>query len=278
MTNIITNLQERNKELSDKISNLEKQLTDKEENFKIRIWNAVHGLTENVEEYTGVTLKTLERFTWPENGWISYPEKNGLEIGRVVFSNGFTPENIVKSFGKEAQNYEEAFSFTYQENKELKEKNTILEKTNQKLEKELEFEKVSASCHLDAVGVCEDWCNEKHANKIESLVEELDNNKTMLLDFVRRLAEEKAKNMKLVEQSEEDKQTLKNLNERLVEEKQNSLKIYLDKPLPKLPNKFKTFKRKVKTKFQHLVEKVKSEKQELEQKLIAKIELKIGSC
>jgi hypothetical protein len=37
MTNIITNLQERNKELSDKISNLEKQLTDKEENFKIRI-------------------------------------------------------------------------------------------------------------------------------------------------------------------------------------------------------------------------------------------------
>ncbi|CAJ0631973.1 5034_t:CDS:2, partial [Entrophospora sp. SA101] len=73
--------------------------------------------------------------------------------------------------------------------------------------------------------------------------------------------------MKLVEQSEEDKQTLKNLNERLVEEKQNSLKIYLDKPLPKLPNKFKTFKRKVKTKFQHLVEKVKSEKQELEQKL-----------
>ncbi|CAJ0765278.1 2090_t:CDS:1, partial [Entrophospora sp. SA101] len=50
---------------------------------------------------------------------------------------------------------------------------------------------------------------------------ELDNNKTTLLDFVRRLAEEKAKNMKLVEQSEEDKQTLKNLNERLVEEKQN---------------------------------------------------------
>ncbi|CAJ0751320.1 1979_t:CDS:1, partial [Entrophospora sp. SA101] len=43
----------------------------------------------------------------------------------------------------------------------------------------------------------------------------------MLLDFVRRLAEEKVKNMKLVEQSEEDEQALKNLNERLVEEKQN---------------------------------------------------------
>jgi flagellar capping protein FliD len=36
MTNIITNLQERNKELSDKIADLEKQLTDKEENFKLR--------------------------------------------------------------------------------------------------------------------------------------------------------------------------------------------------------------------------------------------------
>ncbi|CAH1771261.1 12660_t:CDS:2, partial [Entrophospora sp. SA101] len=40
-------------------------------------------------------------------------------------------------------------------------------KTNQKFEKKLEFE--------------------KHANKIESLVEELDNNKTTLLDFVEDL-------------------------------------------------------------------------------------------
>ena len=59
MTNIITNLQERNKELSDKIADLEKQLTDKEENFKLRTWNAVHNLTES-SEYTGVTLRTLE--------------------------------------------------------------------------------------------------------------------------------------------------------------------------------------------------------------------------
>ena len=67
MTNIITNLQERNKELSDKIADLEKQLTDKEENFKLRIWNAVHNLTES-SEYTGTSLRTLERFTWPNNG------------------------------------------------------------------------------------------------------------------------------------------------------------------------------------------------------------------
>ena len=45
-----------------------------------------------------------------------------------------------------------------------------------------------------------------------------------------------------------------------------------------MPSKFKIFKKKIKIKFQYLVEKVKSEKQELEQKLIAKIEVKIGSC
>ena len=65
-----------------------------------------------------------------------------------------------------------------------------------------------------------------------------------MLDFVRRLAEEKVKNMNLVEQSKEDKQALKNLNERLAEEKQNSLRIYLGKPLPKLPSKSKILREK----------------------------------
>ena len=106
---IITELEQRNKGLIEENKKLKKQLADKEENFKLRIWNAVHGLTES-SEYTGTSLRTLERFT-------SYPEKNGIEIGRVVFSNEFTPENIVRSFSDEARNYEEAFSFTYQEKK-----------------------------------------------------------------------------------------------------------------------------------------------------------------
>ena len=124
MVNIINKQQQANKTLINEIELLKKQLAEKEENFKLKIWNPVHSLTES-SEYTGTSLRTLERFTWPNNGWVSYPEKNGIEIGRVVFSDEFTPENIVKSFGKEAKNYEEAFSFTYQENKELKEKNTI---------------------------------------------------------------------------------------------------------------------------------------------------------
>ena len=142
------------------------------------------------------------------------------------------------------------------------------------LQKELKEAWSEGQTHIEAMWDACEWGKKEK----ERLEEELDSTKTTLLDFVRRLAEEKVENMKLVEQSKKDNWALKNLNERLVEEKQNSLKVYLDKPLPKLPSKFKIFKRKVKTKFQHLVEKVKSEKQELEQKLIAKIEVKIGSC
>jgi len=141
MTNIINEQQQANKTLINEIELLKKQLAENKENFKLRTWNAVHSLTES-SEYTGTSLRTLERFTWPNNGWVSYPEKNGIEIGRVVFSDEFTPENIVKSFGSEALNYEEVFGFTYQEKDELKEKNAVLEEKVAKLEakqKELEI-------------------------------------------------------------------------------------------------------------------------------------------
>ncbi|CAG8758461.1 12283_t:CDS:1, partial [Funneliformis caledonium] len=54
----------------------------------------------------------------------------------------------------------------------------------------------------------------------ERLEEEFDSIKTLLLDFIGKLAEEKVKNMNLVEQSKEDKRALENLNEKLAEEKQ----------------------------------------------------------
>ena len=41
---IITKLEQRNKELLEENKNLKKQLADKEENFKLRIWNAVHSV------------------------------------------------------------------------------------------------------------------------------------------------------------------------------------------------------------------------------------------
>ena len=60
MVNTINEFQERNKQLLEENENLKKQLADKEENFKLRIWNAVHNLTESAE-YTGTTWRTLER-------------------------------------------------------------------------------------------------------------------------------------------------------------------------------------------------------------------------
>ena len=56
---IITKLEQRNKELLEENEKLKKQLADKD-NFKLRIWNAVHNLTES-SEYTDTVLRTLER-------------------------------------------------------------------------------------------------------------------------------------------------------------------------------------------------------------------------
>jgi hypothetical protein len=188
MTNIINEQQQANKTLINEIELLKKQLAENKENFKLRTWNAVHSLTES-SEYTGTSLRTLERFTWPNNGWVSYPEKNGIEIGRVVFSDEFTPENIVKSFGHEALNYEEVFGFTYQEKEELKEKNALLEKkvvelqqTNQELEEALELEEETSECHLEALEVARQWrirqSKEKDDNLEKALrkIELLENN------------------------------------------------------------------------------------------------------
>ena len=175
MVNIINKQQQANKTLINEIELLKKQLAENKENFKLRTWNAVHSLTES-SEYTGTSLRTLERFTWPNNGWVSYPEKNGIEIGRVVFSDKFTPENIVKSFGHEALNYEEAFGFTYQEKEELKEKNALLEKkvvelqqTNQELEEALELEVETSECHLEALEVARQWRVRQSKEKDDNL-------------------------------------------------------------------------------------------------------------
>ena len=44
------------------------------------------------------------------------------------------------------------------EKAELIEKNKQLEAIQKELEKNLEFEKESRLCHLEAIRVCEDWC------------------------------------------------------------------------------------------------------------------------
>ena len=45
---ITTELGQRNEELLEKNKKLKKQLADEEEYFKLRIWNAVHNITERL--------------------------------------------------------------------------------------------------------------------------------------------------------------------------------------------------------------------------------------
>jgi len=130
MVENLETLKQENQELLNEIETLKKQLTEKEEEFKLRTWNAVDNA---VKEYRVETLRTLQRLKWPENGWLSYPEKSLTEFGKVVFSDEFTPENVVKSFANEVWYYEDLFQFFYKKNEEAEKKIVELEK---KLEEE----------------------------------------------------------------------------------------------------------------------------------------------
>ncbi|CAG8674035.1 1240_t:CDS:1, partial [Ambispora gerdemannii] len=47
MVNIINELEQRNKNLLEENEVLKKQLVDKEESFKLKIYNAIHNVMEN---------------------------------------------------------------------------------------------------------------------------------------------------------------------------------------------------------------------------------------
>ena len=60
MVNTINEFQERNKQLLEENENLKKQLTDKEQEFKLRILNAVNNVMENERLEIAGTLMTLQ--------------------------------------------------------------------------------------------------------------------------------------------------------------------------------------------------------------------------
>jgi len=68
MVNILKEQQEKNKLLNE-IETLKKQLilTDKEENFKLRIYNAVENVKESENPEIAGTLMTLEQHFLPNN-------------------------------------------------------------------------------------------------------------------------------------------------------------------------------------------------------------------
>jgi hypothetical protein len=61
MVNIITEQQEKNQKLLNKIETLRKQLANKEENFKLRTLNAVNNVMESERPEIAGTLMTLKQ-------------------------------------------------------------------------------------------------------------------------------------------------------------------------------------------------------------------------
>ena len=126
MTNIITELEQRNKQLINEIEVLEKQLENKEEDFKLRIWNAIDNVKESERPEVAGTLMTLEQHFWPKDDWVNVQKEN--EVEQITFGNNFTLENVVKGFSEWTLINADSFGFTYDKNKKLEEKNALLEK------------------------------------------------------------------------------------------------------------------------------------------------------
>jgi len=280
MVNTINEFQERNKQLLEENENLKKQLTDKEQEFKLRILNAVNNVMENERSEIAGTLMTLQQHFWAWDEWVKVQKENGVE--KATFSNEFTLENIVKGFTEWTWHSSDSFGFIYKENQKLEEKNTVLEEkvvgleqtkqeleANQKeLEKELEFEMASADCHLDAINTCKDWYFTHHVNPLnKELV-----NKSNLLSTKQKIIERKDEVIgELKSEIKTERELLRNAR-RKIEDQDKLIKLF-EKPLPEIPSKpskFKIFKSKIKTKFHHLVEKINHQNQEL----VAQVEVR----
>jgi hypothetical protein len=126
MTNIINEQQNEYKELLNEIETLKKQLENKEDDFKLRIWNAIDNVKENESPEIAGTLMTLEQHFWPRDDWVKIQKENGVE--KVIFGNNFTLENVVKGFSEWTLLNCDSYSYIYQKNEKLEEKNALLEK------------------------------------------------------------------------------------------------------------------------------------------------------
>ena len=139
MVNIINELEQRNKNLLEENEVLKKQLVDKEEISKLKIYNAIHNVMENESPEIAGTLMTLQQHFWSWDEWVKVQEENGVE--KVNFGNEFTLENIVKGFTEWTLLSCNSLSYFSKQNKKLEERNAELEPKVVELEakqKELE--------------------------------------------------------------------------------------------------------------------------------------------
>ena len=108
MTNILKEQQQANKELINEIETLKKQLENQEDDFKPRIWNAINQVKENESPEIAGTLMTLEQHFLPKHE--------------------FTLEDFVKGCAEWTLLNCDSYSYIYQKNEKLEEKNALLEK------------------------------------------------------------------------------------------------------------------------------------------------------
>lgn len=147
----------------------------------------------------------------------------------------------------------------------LKTRAEYAEQENEKLKKELEWEKESGLAHLDGIKTCENWYFTHHINPLNKEIV----SKSKLLLENQEIIEGKDKEIKKLRNELKTERNLLENALNTIEEKDKLIDLS-NKPLPKIPSKFKIFKSKIKTKFCHLAEKVKRQKQEL----VAKIEVR----
>jgi hypothetical protein len=136
MVNIINKLEQRNK-----------NLLEENENFKLKIYNAIHNVMESESPEIAGTLMTLQQHFWSWDEWVKVQEESGVE--KISFGNEFTFENIIKGFTEWTLLNCDSYSHVSKQNKKLEERNAELEpkvvelETKQKeletKQKELEF-------------------------------------------------------------------------------------------------------------------------------------------
>ena len=87
MVNIINELEQRNKNLLEENEVLKKQLVDKEEISKLKIYNAIHNVMENESPEIAGTLMTLQQHFWSWDEWVKVQEENGVEKVNLVMNS-----------------------------------------------------------------------------------------------------------------------------------------------------------------------------------------------
>jgi len=175
----------------------------------------------------------------------------GVERGYLDTINGKDYSNYVINFYKERE-------------EEFKNKELIIKE----LEENLKMEEENANVHLEAIKVCENWYLTHHITPLNKEVA----NKSDLLQASEKIVESQREKIERLEREAIERTELLNEAQRLIENQGELLKL-TDKPLPKIPSKFKLFKEKTKTKFRQF-QKVAKKAKAKTREFIARVEVK----